>query len=96
MPRVGFGLWKIPNNECADTVFTAIENGYRHLDCASDYGNETEVGIGIKRAIDAGLCQREDLWVTSKLWNTYHASEHVEPALQKTLLDLGSDCLDHY
>ena len=96
MPRVGFGLWKIPNNECADTVFTAIENGYRHLDCASDYGNETEVGIGIKRAIDAGLCQREDLWVTSKLWNTYHASEHVESALQKTLLDLGLDYLDLY
>ena len=47
MPKVGFGLWKVPQNVCADTVCKAIEIGYRHFDSASDYGNEKEVGEGI-------------------------------------------------
>ncbi len=96
MPHVGFGLWKIPNEECADAVYAAIKAGYRHLDSASDYGNEKEVGEGIQRAIADGLCTREDLWVTSKLWNTYHAPEHVEAALDKTLSDLNLEYLDLY
>jgi D-xylose reductase len=96
MPKVGFGLWKIPQNICADAVYNAIKAGYRHLDSACDYGNEVQVGEGIKRAIDDGLCTRADLWVTSKLWNTYHAKEHVKPALEKTLADLQLDYLDLY
>ena len=96
MPQVGFGLWKIPQEVCSNTVFKAIESGYRHLDSASDYGNEKEVGEGIKAAIDQGLCKREDLWITSKLWNTYHHPNHVKPALEKTLQDLGLDYLDLY
>ena len=55
-----------------------------------------QVGEGIKRAIDAGVCKREDLFITSKLWNTYHASEHVEQACQRSLDDLGLDYLDLY
>jgi len=96
IPPVGFGLWKIPKQQCADLVYQAIKNGYRHFDSASDYGNEKEVGDGIKRAIDEGLCTREELWVTSKLWNTYHAQEHVQPAIEKTLTDLQLDYLDLY
>ncbi len=96
IPKVGFGLWKIPQDICADAVYNAIKVGYRHLDSASDYGNEVQVGEGIKRAIDDGLCTRADLWVTSKLWNTYHAKEHVKPALEKTLADLQLDYLDLY
>jgi D-xylose reductase len=96
MPKVGFGLWKISQDICADAVYNAIKAGYRHLDSACDYGNEVQVGQGIKRAIDDGLCTREDLWVTSKLWNTYHAKEHVGPALEKTLADLQLDYLDLY
>lgn len=96
MPRLGFGLWKVPNDICAETVYAAIKIGYRHFDCACDYGNETEVGEGFQRAFDEGLCKREDLWVTSKLWNTYHAQEHVEPAIRKSLEDLGLDYLDLY
>lgn len=76
MPAVGLGLWKLDQSECADVVRNAIEIGYRHLDSAADYGNEAEVGAGIKQALADGLCQREDLWITSKLWNTFHRPEH--------------------
>ena len=63
MPQVGFGLWKVPKDVCSNTVFKAIELGYRHLDSASDYGNEKEVGQGIKAALEKGLCTREELWI---------------------------------
>jgi D-xylose reductase len=96
LPVLGLGTWKIPRDVCATTVFDAIAAGYRHLDCACDYGNEAEVGQGIARAIGQGLVTREELWVTSKLWNTYHRPEHVEPALRRTLSDLGVDHLDLY
>ena len=67
--RCGFGSWKIdPANVRA--VYDAIESGYRHLDSATDYGNEAQAGEGIAKAIADGLCTREELWVTSKLWNT--------------------------
>jgi len=95
-PRIGLGLWKISNDVCADVVYDAIKLGYRHLDSACDYGNEIEVGKGIARAIDEGVCERAELWITSKLWNTYHRAEHVPLALEKTLSDLGLDYLDSY
>lgn len=96
MPSVGLGLWKIEREKVAQVVLQAIEVGYRHLDSAADYGNEHEVGQGIGRALADGLCKREDLWITSKLWNTFHAPEHVEQACDKTLQDLGVDYLDLY
>jgi len=96
MPLVGLGLWKIDRDTAADAVHEAIRVGYRHLDGACDYGNEREVGEGIRRAIDDGLCTREQLWVTSKLWNTYHAREHVLPAIGRSLDDLGLEYLDLY
>lgn len=96
MPSVGLGLWKIEREQVANVVRRAIEIGYRHLDSAADYANEREVGQGIKQALDAGLCKREDLWITSKLWNTFHGAEHVEQACDKTLQDLGVDYLDLY
>ena len=67
----------------------AIENGWRHIDSACDYGNEKEVGLGIKEGIRKSNLTREDLFVTSKLWNTYHSPEHVEAACRRTLEDLG-------
>jgi len=73
IPSVGLGTWKIPLKQTSEVVFQSIKAGYRNLDCACDYGNEAQVGDGIARAIAEGVCSREDLWVTSKLWNTYHA-----------------------
>jgi D-xylose reductase len=96
MPAVGLGLWKIDPQDVAQAVYQAIETGYRHLDSAADYGNEKQVGEGIARAIADGLCSREELWVTSKLWNTYHRREHVEAACRKSLDDLGLDYFDLY
>lgn len=96
MPAVGLGTWKAETGVVGTAVTEAIKRGYRHIDCACDYGNEGEVGAGIKAAIDAGICTREELWVTSKLWNTYHAAEHVEMACRRTLSDLGLDYLDLY
>ena len=96
IPPVGFGLWKVAQEDCAQTVYQAIKAGYRHLDCASDYDNEEQVGDGIAQAINDGLCTREELWVTSKLWNTFHAPEHVGLAIDKTLSDLKLDYLDLY
>ena len=96
MPAVGLGLWKVERGAAPGLVEEAIRCGYRHLDSASDYGNESEVGVGLRSVLSAGLCRREDLWVTSKLWNTYHAPEHVRPAAERTLRDLGLDYLDLY
>jgi len=96
MPVVGFGCWKLGKDIAADTIEKVIRMGYRHIDSASDYGNEREVGAGIRTAVANGLCKREDLFITSKLWNTYHAPQHVLSACQKTLADLGLDYLDLY
>ena len=96
MPAVGMGFWKVPKDACADTVYNAIKIGYRHLDEACDYGNEKEVGAGIAKAIADGIVTRDELWVTSKLWNTYHAPEHVEAACRRSLEDLGLEYLDLY
>lgn len=96
MPTIGMGLWKLEKEKAAKAVRDGIKMGYRHLDSATDYANEAEVGQGISQALSEGLCSREELWVTSKLWNTDHRAEHVRPALERTLSDLQVDYLDLY
>ncbi len=96
IPSVGYGCWKVDKSNAADLIEEAIKCGYRHLDCAADYGNEKQVGEGIRRAIEGGVCKREDLFVTSKLWNTFHRPEHVEAACRRSLQDLGLEYLDLY
>jgi D-xylose reductase len=96
LPAVGLGLWKVGKPQAANLVREAIRAGYRHLDSACDYGNEPEVGAGIRAALAEKLCRRDELWVTSKLWNTFHRREHVRPAVERTLRDLQLDYLDLY
>ena len=96
MPAVGLGTWKISGDTVGGVVREAAAIGYRHFDCASDYGNEREVGEGLAAALSDGVCRRDDLWVTSKLWNTDHRAEHVRPACERSLADLGLDYLDLY
>ncbi|EEA21600.1 D-xylose reductase [Talaromyces marneffei ATCC 18224] len=96
MPLVGFGLWKVNNETCADQVYAAIKAGYRLFDGACDYGNEKEVGQGIARALKDGLVKREELFIVSKLWNTFHDGDKVEPIARKQLEDLGIEYFDLY
>ncbi|KAH6711771.1 putative NAD(P)H-dependent D-xylose reductase xyl1 [Leptodontidium sp. MPI-SDFR-AT-0119] len=96
MPQVGFGLWKVANATCADTVYNAIKVGYRLFDGACDYGNETEAGEGVARAIKEGMVKREDLFIVSKLWNSFHDGDQVEKICRKQLADWGIDYFDLY
>ena len=93
---LGLGTWKIPLEKTESVVYNAIKRGIRHIDCACDYGNEGEVGLGIARALQDGVCNRHDLWISSKLWNTYHAKEHVEPAIEKSLSIMQLEYFDLY
>jgi alcohol dehydrogenase (NADP+) len=94
IPALGLGTWKSSNGEVSRAVSKAIEIGYRHIDCASIYQNQKEIGTAITGALDAGQLKREELWITSKLWNNAHAKKHVQPALERTLKDLQLDYLD--
>ncbi|RHZ57848.1 NAD(P)H-dependent D-xylose reductase (XR) [Aspergillus turcosus] len=94
MPLVGFGLWKVNNDTCADQIYHAIKAGYRLFDGACDYGNEVEAGKGVARAIKEGIVKREELFIVSKLWNSFHDGERVEPICRKQLADWGLDYFD--
>ncbi|WP_339717938.1 aldo/keto reductase [Cyclobacterium amurskyense] len=96
MPMLGLGTWKSGPGEVYQAVLWALEAGYRHIDCAAIYQNEKEVGDALKEAFDKGIVKREEVWVTSKLWNNAHEIDKVEEGLQKTLADLQLTYLDLY
>jgi len=96
MPMLGLGTWKSGPGEVYQAVLWALEAGYRHIDCAAIYQNEKEVGDALKKAFKDGIVTREDVWVTSKLWNNAHEIDKVEGGIQKSLADLQLDYLDLY
>ncbi|PVI06492.1 Aldo/keto reductase [Periconia macrospinosa] len=95
-PLIGFGTWNLkesPENT-SSAVAVAVESGYRQVDCAAAYGNEKAVGQGIAEGLKKANLGRQDLWVTSKLWNDHHDPDRVEKGLNQTLDDLNLDYID--
>jgi alcohol dehydrogenase (NADP+) len=98
MPAIGLGTFgsdHVSAEQIADSVVGAISVGYRHIDCASVYGNEDRIGIVLERLFASGL-RRHDLWITSKLWNDKHAAGDVIPSCRKSIADLRCGYLDAY
>ncbi len=98
MPAIGLGTFgsdHVPASQIAEAVKGAISVGYRHIDCASVYGNEDHIGIALRQLFASGL-HREELWIVSKLWNDKHSEEDVIPSCRKSLADLQLQYLDMY
>lgn len=96
MPALGLGTWKSEPGEVYQAVVDAVKTGYRHIDCAPIYANEAEIGNAFHYLFSNGIVKRDELWITSKLWNNAHAKDQVLPALKNTLRDLQLDYLDLY
>jgi glycerol 2-dehydrogenase (NADP+) len=94
IPAVGLGTWQSAPGEVAAAVEHALKSGYRHIDAAFVYQNEKEVGEGLKKAFATGEIKREDVFVTSKLWCTFHQTGLPEKCLDQTLQNLGLDYID--
>jgi 2,5-diketo-D-gluconate reductase B len=92
IPAIGFGTWRLSGRECSDGVADALAAGYRHVDTASMYGNEGEVGQGLRSSgVDRG-----DVWLTTKVWPEDLAPDRLRASLERSLRELGTDYVDLY
>jgi alcohol dehydrogenase (NADP+) len=96
IPALGFGTLIPDKAETISATKDALEAGFRHIDCAERYGNEREVGETLKTGMAAAGIAREDIFVTTKLWNTNHRPERVEPAFEASRNRLGLEYVDLY
>jgi 2,5-diketo-D-gluconate reductase A len=92
MPRIGYGTYKVGDDEAQQAVETALQTGYRLIDTAEMYGNE----VGVGRAIAASGVPREEVYLTTKVWNDHHGADKARAALEASLERLGTDYLDLY
>lgn len=96
IPAFGLGVFKVDPGIAAQNVEDAISAGYRLIDTAAIYGNETETGIGIRRALEKNQLKREDIFVTTKLWNNHISKDAALKAFDESLKKLGLDYVDLY
>jgi alcohol dehydrogenase (NADP+) len=96
MPALGFGTLIPDATETRNATRTALEAGFRHFDCSERYRNEEQVGQAIREAIQAGRVNRNDLFITTKLWNNNHRPDRVQPAIESSRDRLQVECIDLY
>ena len=96
LPPFGLGTWLSKPDEVYNAVLEALRYGYRHIDCAYIYKNEVEVGMALDYAFRYGIVKREELFITSKLWNSDHDPERIENAINRSLSNLQLKTLDLY
>ncbi len=96
IPAFGLGTWKSQEGEAYRAIKEALRVGYKHIDGAWIYQNEDEVGRGIRESIQESVVKREEVFLTSKLWNSFHVPEDVETGCRKSLTNLGLEYVDLY
>lgn len=98
VPVLGLGTWQAEDDPSVveQAVRDAVDAGYRHFDCAYIYGNEKEIGKALREKIQEGAVKREDLFITTKLWNTFHKKEEVVPMCKTSLENFGLEYVDLY
>ncbi|XP_058453148.1 1,5-anhydro-D-fructose reductase-like [Malaya genurostris] len=96
IPLIGLGTYLTKGEAGVKAIKEAIDIGYRHIDTAYRYGNERDVGRAVREKLEEGYVKREDLFITTKLWNTFHHPEHVEEAFHRSLNNLNLNYVDLY
>lgn len=96
IPTIGLGSWNAKGFSLQNAIVTAVKEGYRHIDTAYVYENEADVGKALKRIFKSGECTRDEMFVTTKLWNTFHRTDQVRKACRQSLERLQLDYIDLY